>query len=105
MLFRSEFILREKVQLYNDIKVLATLTEHCEADVELMSRLIDLPRVTVRGRQFDLNTIGVGDRIVVEQADNPTFALSGYYRIERIEVQTDDNFAEEITLTLDNYGL
>lgn len=105
MASQQEFILREKVQLYNDIKVLATLTEHCEADVELMSRLIDLPRVTVRGRQFDLNSIGVGDRIVVEQTDNPAFALSGYYRIERIEVQTDENFAEEITLTLDNYGL
>ncbi len=40
----AEFILREKVQLYNSIKNLSTLAGRCEADVAI-GRLVDLPRV------------------------------------------------------------
>jgi len=71
----------------------------------VMSRLVDLPRVTVRGTQFDLNNIGVGDRIVVEQNKYSSCPLSGYYRIEQLSVKVDENMSEEITLTLDNYDL
>ena len=105
VLSQQEFILREKVQLSNSIKNLSTLAGHCEADVSVMSRLVDLPRVTVRGTQFDLNNIGVGDRIVVQQSKYSSCPLSGYYRIEQLSVKVDENMSEEITLTLDNYDL
>ncbi len=48
--------LRE-VQLYNSIKNLSTLAGHCEADGAVMKWLVDSPRVTVRGTQFDLHWI------------------------------------------------
>ncbi len=56
------FILREKVQLYNVLRIGGALQR-----VAVMSRLVRACRVTVRGTQFDLNNIGVGDHIVVEQ--------------------------------------
>ncbi len=43
-------------------------------------RLVLLPRL--RGTQFDLNNIGVGDRIVVER--------TSYYRIEQLSVKVDE---------------
>ncbi len=46
----------------------------------------------MRGTQFDLNNISVGDRIVVEQSKllirNPA---GGYYRIEQLSVKVDEN--------------
>ncbi len=61
----------------------------------VMSRLVDLPRVTV-WYALDLNNIGVGDRIVVEQSGTGSCPLSGYYRIEQ-SVKVDENMSEEIT--------
>ncbi len=49
-------------------------------------------------------TLGVGDRIVVEQSNSHPVRYSGYYRIEQLSVKVDEP-GEEITLTLDNYDL
>lgn len=97
--------LKEKIITYNDISVLETLIEHAEGDAEMLSQLLELPKPVVNGDQFDLNDVKIGDRIVVKQSKFKMFAMDGYYRIEQIDVTLDENFAEEITLTLDNYGL
>lgn len=97
--------LKERIITYNDISVLETLIEHAEADVAMLSELLVLPKPVVNGDQFDLNSIAVGDRIVVNQSLYKMFLMEGYYRIEQIDVSLDENMAEEITLTLDNYGL
>ncbi len=47
--------------------------------------MVDLLRVTVRGTQFDLNNIGVGDCIVVERGIIPSAEY--YYRIEQLSVK------------------
>ncbi len=52
----------------------------------------------MRGTQFDLNNIGVGDRIVVEQVStHPGAEWLLSYRAAVCEV--DENMSEEITLT------
>ncbi len=48
--------------------------------------------------QFDLNNIGVGDRIVVEQVSTHPVRRVAHHRQPSVKV--DENMSEEITLTL-----
>ncbi len=71
----------------------------------VMSRLVDLPRASCVV-QFDLNNIGVGDRIVVEQSKYSSCPLSGYYRIEQLSVRSRREYeVKRDNITLDNYDL
>lgn len=99
------YYLKEKITTYNDISVLQTLTDNVEGELLLHKDILSLPHVTVDGSQFDLNNIGVGDRVVIQQSKYKSYPMSGYFRIEQIDVKLDENMAEDITLTVDNYGL
>ncbi len=72
----------------------------------VMSRLVDLPRVTVRGTQFDfIISASVIVSLSSKVSTHPVrwkWLLS--YRAAVCE-KVDENMSEEITLTLDNYDL
>ena len=100
------FGVREQIVTYNSVLLQDTLDQHAEGDLDLVKDLLDIPTITVSGATLDLNEVGIGDRIQVTIEDHPWINnVDGTYRIEKISCTIDENDAEIITLTLDNYGL
>ena len=68
--------------------------------------MLEIPQIKISGRDFDLSTYGIGDRVTVRVLDhNFLNTIDGVYRIERISVSIDENQDEDITLFFDNNQL
>lgn len=99
------FGVREKIVTFNNVTEKQTLIDHTEAELKKRAQILELPNFTVSGAQFDIEKIGLGSRIKVKQLRHPMYKLDGMYRIEQIDVSLDENFAEEVTITVDNIDL
>lgn len=96
----------EKIITFNSVSETETLEDNTEAEKELRKGLLEIPQMSVRGEDFDLNSYWIGDRVTVRIEDNPFLAtVNGIYRIERLEVSVDENEAEIIKPYFDNYGV
>lgn len=102
---RLNYGTRMRVVSFNSVSEQATLDQNALAVLAQQKDILELPKLKTSGVFCDLNIIGIGDRIPVEIQDHPAIPLNGTYRIEQIECTLDDNDAEEIDLTVDNYGL
>lgn len=101
---RLNYGTRMRVVTFNSVQDQAVLDQNTAALNAQTKDLLILPKLTVTGEFLDLNTVWVGDRIPVEIQDHPSLPLDDIYRIEQIDVSIDDNDAEDIGLTVDNYG-
>lgn len=96
----------ERISTYNSVILQDTLDQNTAAELNLRKYLLEIPQMVVNGEDFDLNNIGIGDRVTVRVEDNPFLAtVDGVYRIERIEVTVDENEAEEIKIYFDNLDI
>lgn len=96
----------ERIVTFNSVVEDTTLDENSEGELEIRKTILEIPQMTVSGEDFDLNSYGIGDRVTVRIEDNPYLAtVDGVYRIERIEVDVDENEAEDIKIYFDNYQL
>lgn len=102
---QTSYFLKEKPMLWNGVSNQSTLEEHVEGEVQRTRSLLELPTFTVDGSQFDLGVVRLGDRIVVRQNRHIMYAMDGLYRIEELAVDLDENMAETIAVTVDNFGV
>lgn len=96
---------RQKIISFNSVAEQQTLDENTYAYLQKVKDILELPTFTVSGALANLDLLGVGDRIPIEVVGHPALPLSGTYRIEKLSVTLDDNDAEDIAITVDNYGL
>lgn len=101
---RLNYGTRMKVVSFNSVSEQDTLDQNTAAELDKSKDLLILPKITVSGEFCDLNTVWVGDRIPIEVQGHSSLALNDIYRIEQIECNLDENDAEDIALTVDNYG-
>jgi len=96
---------RQKIVSFNSVTEQQTLDENTYAYLQKVKDILELPTFNISGALANLDFLGVGDRIPVEVVGHPALPLNGTYRIEKIAVTLDDNDAEDIAITVDNYGL
>lgn len=100
--------LREKVASWNSVIQQATLQQNTDALLHFAKDILELPTVTLHSGEIDLSTVSVGDTIKVDFSKCMYSSLkhiTGDYRIEKIDVQVDDNDNEIITLTFDDLDI
>lgn len=96
---------REKVVTFNSVKEQNTLNQNTAAAVAKYSTMLEIPKITVTGREFDTNYIKVGDYIPVRTSGHSMIeGLNKVYQVQKIEVHLDDNgFEEQIEVYLDDF--
>lgn len=102
---RLNYKTRQKIVTFNSVTEQTTLDENTSAYLERVKEILMLPSIKTDGAFCDLSVIGVGDRVPVEVQGHAAIPLNDTYRIEQIECSLDDNDAEDISLTIDNFGL
>lgn len=96
----------EKIVTYNDVKDLAVLQEHANAELALQKDVIQIPSVMIDPTEVDLAGLNVGDRRKVQILRHAMLvSINGVFKLERIEVTLDDNDSESISGTFDNYDV
>lgn len=96
----------EKISLWNSVIIQDTLDQNTAGDLDLRKGLLEIPQMMVSGEDFDLNDIGIGDKVTARIEEHPFLAtVTGVYRVERIDVDVDENDAEDISISFDNHGL
>lgn len=101
---RLNYGTRMRQVTFNSVEDQTVLDQNTAAENAKTKDLLILPKLTVTGDFLDLNTVWVGDRIPVEIQGHPSLPLNDIYRIEQLSVTLDENDAEDIGLTVDNYG-
>lgn len=96
---------RQRIVSFNSVTEQQTLDENSYAYLQKVKDILELPTFNVSGALANLDVLGVGDRVPVEVVGHPALPLNGVYRIEKLSVELDENDAENIAITVDNYGL
>lgn len=97
---------REKIIMWNSVKLQDTLNEHTNSALHELSEVIELPSITVKDGSVDLSTLDVGDTITIDL--NVNFSLEhidGEYRIQTIQCRVDDNDCETTTIGFDDLDI
>lgn len=102
---RGNYKTRQKIISFNSITEQQTLDENTYAYLQKVKDILELPTFNVSGALADLSVLGVGDRVPIEVVGHSALPLEGNYRIEKLSVDLDENDAENIAITVDNYGL
>lgn len=103
---RKALYRREKIVTFSSVVRETTLQENTNGVLELLKDVRELPSFTLSDGVLDLNDVGLGDTIYIEMNGYIMFEhILGFYRIEKIEVDVDENDAEEVTLTFDNLSV
>lgn len=103
---RKALYRREKIVTFSSVVRETTLQENTNGVLELLKYVRELPSFTLSDGVLDLNDVGLGDTIYIEMNGYIMFEhIRGFYRIEKIEVDVDENDAEEVTLTFDNLSV
>lgn len=102
---RGNYKTRQKIVSFNSVTEQQTLDENTYAYLQKVKNILELPTFTVSGALADLGVLGVGDRVPIEVLGHSALPLNGIYRIEKLSVDLDENDAENIAITVDNYGL
>lgn len=102
---RLRYKTRQTIASFNSVVIQQTLDENSYAYLQRVKNILLLPKLRVSGALADLDVIGIGDRIPVEVQGHPALPLDGTYRIEQLEVTLDENDAEDIAITVDDFGL
>lgn len=98
---------REKIDQFSSVILQPTLDQNVAADLALYKDLLELPEIDITTADMPANApITVGDRIPLKVAAHPWLAsVNGLYRVEKEDVQIDENDWESIHLTFDKWGV
>lgn len=105
---QRNYYLRQDIRQYNSVILQPTLDDNAKADLMLEKDVLEIPRITITGRELqNIPILSVGDRVNVTAPGHPFLtSIDGWYRIEKMEVSIDENdFEEAITLYFDNYAV
>ncbi len=97
---------REQIVTYNSVEDESTLQQNIDAVSHYSANPIELPTLTVRDGVLDLSSISVGDTLSVAMNGNKSLAhITGFYRIESITCNVDENGSESPSLTFDDIDI
>lgn len=97
---------REQIVSYNSITDEGTLQQNIDAVKHYSSAPIELPSISVQINTLDLSTIGIGDTISIQMTGNKSLAhINGWYRIESITCNVNDQGDESVDLTFDDIDI
>ncbi len=104
---QNAYYLRERIVQYNSVTQQTTLDQNTAGALATLSEVLEIPKITVTGKEFDLGYIAIGDRIPVLINEHPFVDnVYGLYRIEKMDVTIDDNdFESDIQLYFDDMGV
>jgi hypothetical protein len=102
---RANYKTRQTIQTFNSVSVQDTLDKNAYAYLQKVKDILLLPKFNVSGAFANLDSLGVGDRVPIAVQGHTMLPLDDTYRIEQLDVSLDDNDAEDIAITVDNYGL
>lgn len=104
---QKAYYLREKIEQFNSVVEQSTLDQNTLGKLDMYQEVLEIPKITVTGKELDLDYVGIGDRIPVVIGGH-TFVdnVFGLYRVEKMDVTIDDNdFESDIALYFDNLGV
>lgn len=101
---RLNYGTRMRIVSFNSVQDQTVLDQNTASENSRTKDLLILPKLTLADGVIDLNTVWVGDRIPVEIQGHKSLPLKDIYRIEQLGVTLDENDAETVDLTVDNYG-
>lgn len=101
------YYIREQVDQFNSVLLQPTLDTNTTTAVALAKDILELPVVTITGKELPATFLSVGDRIPLKVLNHPFLSnINGLYRIEQMDVTIDENdFESAIKLTFDSYGV
>lgn len=101
-----EFGLRQLPVQFNEVSLDETLQENAQARLDAVKRLLRMPQITLSGADMPKNRIQIGDIIPVQMTGLRLLEdMTGYYRVERMEVHIDENhFQQAVTLYFEKTG-
>lgn len=95
----------QKIVSFNSVSIQQTLDENAYAYLQRVKDILELPKFNVSGEFANLDLLSVGDRVPVEVQGHAAIPINGFYRIEQIDCTLDENNAEDIAITVDNFGV
>lgn len=102
------YYLRQDIKQYNSVVLQPTLDQDAAADLALESGLLEIPQITITGKELaKTNFLNIGDRVPINIVGHPFLNnLNGIYRIEKMVVNIDENdFESQIQLYFDNFAV
>lgn len=102
---RLQYKTRQKIQTWSDVSVLDTLDGNAYGYLQQTKAILMLPKLNVSGQFANLDYLGVGDRIPFAVEGHTMLPIDSTYRIEQMAVTLDDNDAESIAITVDNFSV
>lgn len=97
--------LREDIRQFNSVIDQSTLDEHAASELATSKDLLAIPQITITGNELaNVPFLNIGDRVPISSPYKSLSHLIGYYRIEKMVINLDDNdFEASITLYFDNF--
>jgi hypothetical protein len=102
---RANYKTRQQIVTFNSVSVQDTLDQNSYSYLQKVKDILLLPKLNVSGEFANLDVLGIGDRVPIAVQGHTMLPLDETYRIEQLDVSLDDNDAEDIAITVDNYGL
>lgn len=102
------YYVREKVVQFNSVVLQDTLDVNTQTEVDQAKDILELPVVTITGKEIPANAFLVpGDRVPLRVMDHKWLDnVNGLYRIEQVDVTIDENdFESAVQLTFDSFGV
>lgn len=97
---------REQIASYNSVEDVDTLQQNIDAVKHYAANPIELPTITLEINVLDLSTVGIGDTISVQMTGSKLLAhINGFYRIESITCNVNDQGDESVDLTFDDIDI
>lgn len=99
---KSAYKVRQAIKDFPEVFLSDTLDEIGAEEIAAAKDPLELLQITVDGNgEYAIGDFGVGDEVRVNIEEVPTLThVDNYYRVEKIDVQVDENESESITLTL-----
>lgn len=99
--------LRQDIKQYNTVTDATVLAASADADLAMEKDVLAIPQITISGKELvGVPFLEIGDTIPVSTVNHPYLSdIDGAYRIEKMEIDIDDNdFEQAIGLWFDNSG-
>lgn len=97
---------REQIVTYNSILDVGTLQQNIDAVNHYASDPIELPTISVQINTLDLENTDIGDTIFIQMSGTKSLAhINGWYRIESITCNVNEQGDEFIDLTFDDIDI
>lgn len=97
---------REKISIWNSVTDQDTLNEHTDSVLHAVSKIIELPSITLRDNELDMSEIETGDTIHVKLGGFASIShIDGDFRISNIVCSVDENDSESVTLDFDGQDI